>query len=231
VSQELDWSVGEILKSLQKNGLDERTLVIFTSDNGPWLLYGDHAGSAGPFREGKATTFEGGVRVPCIMRWPTQIPANRVVRELAATIDMLPTLAKLAGAKLPVDRTIDGKDIWPLIKAKPGASTPHEAYFYYWGQHLQAVRSGPWKLHFFHTYTKPDPAGGFAKPGKYATKEIGLELFNLEQDIGETTNVAAQHPEVVKRLQALAEASREDLGDSGTKRDGKKVRPAGKVSE
>jgi arylsulfatase A len=231
VTQELDWSVGEILKSLQKNGLDERTLVIFTSDNGPWLLYGDHAGSAGPFREGKATTFEGGVRVPCIMRWPTQIPANRVVRELAATIDILPTLAKLAGAKLPGDRTIDGKDIWPLIKAEPGASTPHEAYFYYWGQHLQAVRSGPWKLHFFHTYTKPDPAGGFAKPGKYATKEIGLELFNLEQDIGETTNVAAQHPEVVKRLQALAEASREDLGDSGTKRDGKKVRPAGKVSE
>jgi len=231
VIQELDWSVGEILKSLKKNGLDERTLVIFASDNGPWLLYGDHAGSAGPLREGKATTFEGGVRVPCIMRWPTQIPRNRVVRELAATIDVLPTLARLAGAKLPGDRPIDGKDIWPLIKAQPGATTPHEAYFYYWGQHLQAVRSGPWKLHFPHTYTRPDPAGGAAKPGQYATKEIGLELFNLEKDIGETTNVAAQHPEVVKRLQALAEASREDLGDSGTKREGRNVRPAGKVTE
>src|SRR6185436_5125419 len=231
VIQELDWSVGEILKSLKKNGLDEHTLVIFTSDNGPWLLYGDHAGSAGPFREGKATTFEGGVRVPCIMRWPTQIPRSQVIRELAATIDILPTLAKLAGAQPVPDRTIDGKDIWPLIKMQPGAKTPHEAYFYYWGQHLQAVRSGPWKLHFPHSYTKPDPAGGSAKPGKYATKEIGLELFNLERDIGETTNVAAQHPEVVKRLQALAEDAREDLGDSGTKREGKNIRPAGKVVE
>jgi len=231
VVQELDWSVGEILKSLKKSGLDERTMVIFTSDNGPWLLYGDHAGSAGPLREGKATTFEGGVRVPCIMRWPTQIPPNRVIREMAATIDILPTLAKLAGAKLPADRTIDGKDIWPLISMRPGVTTPHEAYFYYWGQHLQAVRSGPWKLHFPHTYVKPDPAGGAAKPGKYATKEIGFELFNLEQDIGETINVAAQHQDVVKRLQALAEASREDLGDSVSKRNGKNVRPAGKVSE
>jgi arylsulfatase A len=231
VIQELDWSVGEILKSLKKNGLDERTLVIFASDNGPWLLYGDHAGSAGPFREGKATTFEGGVRVPCIMRWPTQIPRDGIVRELGATIDILPTLATLAGAKLPADRIIDGRDIWPLIKMQPGAKTPHEAYFYYWGQHLQAVRGGPWKLHFPHSYTKPSPAGGAAKPGVYATKEIGLELFNLEQDIGESTNVAAQHPEVVKRLQALAEAAREDLGDSSEKREGTNVRPAGKLIE
>jgi len=230
VIQELDWSVGEILSTLKRNGLDEKTLVIFASDNGPWLLYGNHAGSAGRLREGKATTFEGGVRVPCIMRWPTQIPRDRVVTELAATIDIVPTLAKLAGAKLQADRIIDGKDIWPLM-AQPGAKSPHEAYFYYWGQHLQAVRSGPWKLHFPHTYTKPDPAGGGAKPGKYATKEIGLELFNLERDIGETTNVAAQNPEVVKRLQALAEVCREDLGDSATKREGKNVRPAGKVLE
>lgn len=231
VIQEIDWSVGEILKSLKRNGLDERTLVVFTSDNGPWLLYGDHAGSAGSFREGKATTFEGGVRVPCIMRWPKQIPRNQVIHELAATIDILPTLATLAGAPLPTDRVIDGKDIWPLVKMQPGAKTPHEAYFYYWGQQLQAVRSGPWKLHFPHTYPKPSPVGGSAKPGKYETKEIGLELFNLEQDIGETTNVAAQHPEVVKQLQALAEAAREDLGDSGVKRDGKNVRPAGKFIE
>ena len=158
-------------------------------------------------------------------------PRNQVVRELAATIDILPTLATLAGAKLPTDRTIDGKNIWPLIQMQPGAKTPHEAYFYYWGQHLQAVRSGPWKLHFPHSYTKPDPAGGSAKPGKYATKEIGLELFNLEKDIGETTNVAADHLEVVKRLQAVAEAAREDLGDSGEKREGRNVRPVGKVTE
>ena len=129
VIQELDWSVGEILKSLKKNGLDERTLVIFASDNGPWLLYGDHAGSAGPFREGKATTFEGGVRVPCIMRWPTQIPRDRTVRELAATIDILPTLATLAGAKLPADRIIDGRDIWPLIKMQAGRQDPTRSLF------------------------------------------------------------------------------------------------------
>jgi arylsulfatase A-like enzyme len=231
VIQELDWSVGEILKSLKKNGLDERTLVIFTSDNGPWLLYGDHAGSAGPLREGKATTFEGGVRVPCIMRWPTQIPSNRVVRELAATIDILPTLAALAGAGLPADRPIDGKDIWPLVKLQAGAKTPHEAYYFYWGGHLQAVRSGPWKLHFPHSYPKPEPAGSNARPGKYTTREIGLELFNLDQDIGETTNLATQHPEVVQRLQALAEVSRVDLGDSALKRVGKNVRSAGKITD
>jgi arylsulfatase A-like enzyme len=231
VIEELDWSVGEILKSLKVNGLDERTLVIFTSDNGPWLLYGDHAGSAAPFREGKATTFEGGLRVPCIMRWPTRIPKDRIVRELAATIDILPTLATLAGAKLPADRIIDGKDLWPLITVQPGAKTPHNAYFYYWGQHLQAVRSGPWKLHFPHNYTKPSPVGGAAKPGVYATKEIGLELFNLVEDIGESRNVADQHPEVVRRLQALAETAREDLGDSGEKREGKNIRQAGRVDE
>ena len=230
VIMEIDWSVGQILATLKKLGLDDRTLVIFTSDNGPWLLYGDHAGSAAPFREGKGTTFEGGVRVPCIMRWPGRIPANAVCRELAVTLDILPTLAKLAGADLPKDRIIDGKDIGPLISGQPGAKTPHEAFFYYWAQHLQAVRSGNWKLHFPHSYPKPAPVGGNALPGKYANESIGLELFDLEADIGEKSNVAAMHPDVVKRLEALAELARDDLGDSETKRKGKNVRLAGQLS-
>lgn len=231
VIRELDWSVGEILKTLTREGLDEKTLVIFTSDNGPWLLYGDHAGLALPLREGKATTFEGGMRVPCLMRWPGRIPAGTVNREMALTMDLLPTLAKLCGADVPKDRVIDGKDIWALMSNQPGAKTPHEAFFYYWAQHLQAVRSGPWKLHFPHSYTKPDPPGGGGKPGKYATKDIGLELFDLDKDVGESRNIAAENPQVVKCLQALAERAREDLGDSETHRQGKNVRLAGQVGK
>ena len=231
VIMEIDWSVGQILDALKKHGLDERTLVIFASDNGPWLLYGDHAGSALPLREGKATAFEGGVRVPCLMRWPGKIPAGAVCRELAATIDVLPTLAHLAGAEVPPERIIDGKDIWPLISGQPGAKTPHEAYFYYWNLHLQAVRSGQWKLHFAHDYPTPNPVGGKAKPGNYATQKIGLELFDLVTDAGETTNLAGKHPEVVARLQELAEKCRQDLGDSATGRKGMNVRPPGRVTE
>lgn len=229
VTTEIDWSVGQILAKLKDLGLDDHTLVIYTSDNGPWLLYGDHAGSAGPLREGKATSFDGGVRVPCLMRWPGKIPAGTVQRELAATIDVFPTLAKLIGAPLPDDRIIDGKDIWPLVTSQAGAKSPHEAYFIYWGLELQAVRSGKWKLHFPHTYPKPSPAGGSGQPGKYAQQKIGLELFDLEADVGESKNVADGHPEVVKRLQDLADRCREDLGDSATKQQGKNVRPPGRV--
>jgi arylsulfatase A-like enzyme len=229
VIMEIDWSVGQILAALKKHGLDDQTLVVFTSDNGPWLLYGNHAGTALPLREGKATAFEGGLREPCVMRWPGRIPAGRVCREVAATIDLLPTIAKLAAASVPADRIIDGKDIWPLMSGQPGAKSPHEAYFFYWEQELQAVRSGQWKLHFPHTYPKPEPAGGDGQPGKYATNQIGLELFNLEQDIAESKNVAAQHPDIVKRLEALAEQCREDLGDSRLKRIGRNARPPGRL--
>ena len=231
VIMEIDWSVGQILASLKSNGLDEKTLVVFTSDNGPWLLYGNHAGSALPLREGKTTTFDGGLREPCIMRWPGRIPAGTVCRELAATMDLLPTFAKLAGAELPRDRIIDGRDIWPLMSGQPGATTPHEAYFCYWGKHLQAVRSGKWKLHLAHDYDHPDPPGHDGKPGKYAKREISVALFDLETDIGETKDLAAQHPEVVTRLQALAKQCREDLGDSAVEQQGKNVRPPGRVEQ
>lgn len=224
VLEEIDWSVGQVLGALKSNGLEDNTLVIFTSDNGPWLLFGDHAGSAGPLREGKATTFDGGVRECCIMRWPGKIPAGKVCREMAWSMDVLPTVAKLAGTEAPADRIIDGKDIWPLMSGAPGAKTPHEAYYYYWGRELQAIRSGNWKLHLPHDYVHPDPAGSGGKPGKYATLKIGSALYDLEADPGEKTDLAARHPDVVKRLEAIAAAAREDLGDSRTKTQGKNVR-------
>lgn len=230
VIMEIDWSVGQILAALKKNGLDERTLVIFTADNGPWLSYGDHAGSAGPLREGKGTSWDGGQREPCIMRWPGKVPAGSVCRTPAMTIDVLPTLAKLAGAKLP-EHAIDGKDIWPLLAGTKGARSPHEAYYFYWDRHLQAVRSGGWKLHFPHRYRtlagKPGGTGG--KPVPYSQAETPLALYNLEKNPGETANVADKHPEVVERLKALAEKAREDLGDSATKTKGKGVRPPGRI--
>lgn len=228
VIQEIDWSVGEILGALKRNGLDDNTLVVFTSDNGPWLLYGSHAGDARPLREGKGTTFDGGVRVPCLMRWPGKIPANTVCRELTMTMDLLPTIAKLTGTNAPTDRIIDGRDIGPLMTAQPGARTPHEAYYYYWAQGLEAVRSGPWKLHFAHDYAHLAVPGGGGLPGKYTRPKITGALYNLEKDISEQHDVAAQHPEVVTRLQALAERARADLGDSLTKRKGENLREVGK---
>lgn len=229
VIMEIDWSVGEILAALKKHGLDEQTLVIFTSDNGPWLSYGDHAGSSGGLREGKGTSWEGGVREPCLMRWPGKIPAGSVCREPAMTIDLLPTIAKLAGAELPGHK-IDGLDIWPLISGKPGAKSPHEAYYIYWGQELQAVRSGKWKLHLPHSYRTlaGKPGGKDGKPSAYGQQKTGLALFDLENDVAEKTDVAEKNPDVVKRLQELADKMRDDLGDSALKKKGAGVREPGK---
>jgi len=229
VIMEIDWSVGEILRILKQFNLDQQTLVIFTSDNGPWLRYGDHAGSAGPLREGKMTTFEGGFREPCIVRWPGKIPAGAVCREIAMTIDFLPTLARLAGAEVPTDRILDGKDIWSLMSGQPGATTPHEAVLYYWGEELQGIRSGKWKLHVPHSYRRSDSPGKGGKPGDEVVRQIGLELFDLEEDIGENINVAARHPEVVKRLAGSLESARKDLGDSLTGQQGRNVRPPGRI--
>jgi arylsulfatase A-like enzyme len=224
---EIDWSVGEILKALKRHGVEENTFVVFTSDNGPWLVYGNHAGTAGHLREGKGTVFEGGVRVPCIMRWPGKIPAGDVCNELAVTFDLFPTFAKLAGATVPNDRVIDGKDIWPLLI---GGKTPHEVFYYYWAQHLQAVRWGKWKLHLPHSYPHPEPVGKEGRPGTVRNKQIGAALFDLEQDPGEMNDLYAQQSSVVNLIERLAEKAREDLGDSATKRIGKNVRPAADVN-
>ena len=228
VIAEIDWSVGQILDAIKGAKLDEHTLVIFTSDNGPWLSYGNHGGSAVPFREGKGTTFEGGIRVPFVARWPGRIPKG-VARDLPAmTIDLLPTIAAIAGARTPADRVIDGRDIWPVLSNERNATSPHDALYFYWGTELQAIRSGRWKLHLPHPYQSLASAGTNGMPGRYVRKELELSLFDLEKDPGETTNVAGSQPEVVSRLMQHVERAREDLGDSLTKRTGKNVRAAGR---
>jgi arylsulfatase A len=231
VIMEIDWSVGQILATLKRLNLDENTLVLFSSDNGPWLSYGNHAGSAGIYREGKGTTWDGGHRVPFIARWPGKIPAGRTCNELCATIDLLPTCVKLAGGTIPTDRIIDGKDIWPLLTDEK-AKSPHDVFYYYWNTGLEAVRSGPWKLHFPHDYRSlQGTPGKDGLPGGYVQAKTGLALYNLESDPSEKNNIAADHPDVVARLQKLAEVAREDLGDSLTKRPGKNLRPADKLNE
>jgi arylsulfatase A len=232
VIMEIDWLVGEILGALKKNGLDEKTLVIFSSDNGPWLSYGNHAGSAGPLREGKGTSFEGGHREAFIARWPGKIPANSVCDVPAMTIDLLPTIARLTGASLP-EQKIDGLDIWPLLAGEPGAKNPHAGYYHYYKQNeLQAVRSGDWKLVFAHDSRsmQGQAPGKDGIPGKYRNEKVEPALYNLREDLGEKKDVAAANPEVVKRLEALAEEARADLGDTLTKRVGSGVRQPGRLT-
>ena len=229
VMMEVDWSVGQILETLRKHKLDKDTLVVFTSDNGPWLSYGDHAGSSGPLREGKGTMFDGGCRESTLMWWPGTIPAGSVCSTPAMTIDILPTVAELIGAKLPAHK-IDGKSIVNLVTGKNDKS-PQEAYYFYYGQQLQAIRMGKWKLHFPHGYRtmagRPGGTGGI--PTKYSQAKIGLSLFNLEEDIGESTDVKAKHPKVVAKMQALGQAMRKELGDQGKKGSGQ--REAGRLAK
>jgi len=223
----MDWGVGEVLKALDETGLADQTLVIFTSDNGPDTRgpY-DKRGQAFPLRAAKATTREGGVRVPCLMRWPSRIPAGLVCREIASSMDVLPTVAGIAGAKPPQNRIIDGKDILPLM-TKPGAPSPHEAFFYYYHEKLEAVRSANWKLVFPRSEMADTPYEG--KKGASKPALLPEALYDLAADVGETTDVIGKHPEVVARLRALAERMREDLGDSATKQKGKNRRPLGRV--
>jgi len=210
VIREIDASTGELLETLKKLGIDKRTLVVFTSDNGPWLSKGEHGGSAKPLRDGKFSTYEGGMRMPCIMRWPGTIPANSTCPEIAATIDLLPTFANIAGAKIPGDRKIDGKDISNIL-VEPDAKSPRKSFYYYNELRLGAVRSGKWKL-------------VFKQKDNNAT-----ELYNLKQDIGEQNNIAEQYPQVVKALQKLADKMRGDLGDSARNLKPKNARPAGQA--
>ena len=191
VIEEIDASVGTVLEAIKENGLDARTLVVYTSDNGPWLSMKHHGGSAKPLRAGKFTTFEGGMRVPMIARWPGRIPAGSVSAEVAATFDLLPTFAKLAGGALP-KQTIDGKDISALLVAAD-ARSPHEAFYFYRGGKLQSVRQGKWKLHL-------------GKPGRGKKKAAAPLLYDLSRDIGETKDVAGAEPQIVERILAAAKA-------------------------
>ncbi len=230
VIAEIDWSVGAIEDALSRAGVSDETLLIFTSDNGPWLVFGDHAGSTAGLREGKGTTFEGGVRVPALFRWPGVIPAGHVSAEPAMTIDLLPTIAKLIGAPLP-PLAIDGADIGPLL-TDDGAASPHEAlFFWYQRNDLEAVRSGRFKLHFAHGYRSMigRAPGKGGRAGQYDwNRRTGTELYDLVDDPAEARNVAADHPDVVARLSRLADDMRRRLGDNLTRSVGTDSRPAGR---
>ncbi len=216
--EEIDWSVGEILRTLRELGIDKRTLVIFTSDNGAHRRFG---GSNAPLRGWKGSTWEGGMRVPCVMYWPGTIPAGLVCDEVTSTMDILPTFAKLAGAEVPKDRIIDGHDISALMTGQPGAKSPYRAFFYYQIDQLQAVRSGRWKLHL--------PLERKKKNWGEPIPDVPLQLYDLKRDISESRDVSKQHPDVVERLFAYAEEAREDLGDVG--RQGQGIRPAGYIDD
>lgn len=223
VIEEIDWNVGRIFETLREEGLDKNTYVFYMSDNGPWYLGSSeghikrigpdaeaHGGSALPLRGAKTSVWEGGLRVPCIMWAPGQIPAGTICSEIASTMDMLPTIATLAGGETPTDRVIDGHDITNILHGVQGATSPTQAFYYYTRTQLRAVRSGPWKLHlalksdqFWARYSKPEDVIDIPEP----------LLFNLEGDISETTDVSNQHPSVVKKLLQLAEDARNDIGD------------------
>lgn len=231
VMMEIDWSVGQILAELKKQGLDKNTLVMFTSDNGPWLNYGEHAGSSGGFREGKGNSFEGGQRVPFIVRWPGVVPAGRVSNKLLSTIDILPTVAALCGAKQP-QRKIDGFNFTSLLTGDD-SQTPREQFLYYYRRNnLEAVRQGNWKLVFAHpgrTYEGFAP-GRNGQPGEVNENySFPGALYNLERDPGERYDVKVQFPEIVISLEKIAEAARADLGDDLQNRTGANVRQVGRI--
>jgi arylsulfatase A-like enzyme len=214
--EEVDWSVGQVLEALRSQGLDKDTLVVFTSDNGPWLIRGADGGSAGPLRGGKGSTWEGGVREPTIAWWPGHVPAGSVNDAVAGTIDLLPTFVSLAGGTVPATPVIDGRDITPILMGQSKESA-REAHYYFSGYDLQAVRQGRWKLAL-----APQPEDNKKKGVKVAA---GLRLYDLDAEIGEQTDVAAQHPDIVAKLKALADKMAAEIGG----KEPSARRPAGEV--
>jgi arylsulfatase A-like enzyme len=234
VIMEIDWSVGEILKALKNNGLEENTIVIFLSDNGPWLSYSGHSGSAYPLKEGKGTSWDGGVKVPAIMKWKGQWEGGMVQDNPAMSIDLLPTISKITGAKLP-ELPIDGRDISGMLKDK-GIKSPQEAYFIYYNRNeLQAMVMDEWKLYFPHKYRviAPDQEprnDGF--PLQYTmTDVLEMELYHLPNDPGESVNVLYKHPDVLEKMMKIADKAREDMGDALLKKEGENSREPGRKTE
>ena len=231
VIQEIDYSVGRIMQTLADEGLDKNTIVIFTSDNGPWLNFGNHAGNAGGFREGKGTSFEGGQRVPCIMRWKGTIQPGMVCNQLASTIDIFPTIAAITGAPLSAN-TIDGVDLSLILKGDMSAA-PRKTFLYYYRKNaLEAVRRDNWKLVLEHpsrSYLNQIPGkDGF--PGKAPENVLmPLALYDLRRDPGEVYDVKAYNPQIVQELQLLAEEARKDLGDELQNKVGLNNRLPGKL--
>ena len=232
VMMELDWSVHQIVETLEKEGLTNNTIVIFTSDNGPWINFGDQQGSAGGLKEAKHTSMEGGQRVPCIVKWPNVVPAGLVCNRLASAIDILPTLVEITGATMPENK-IDGVSLLPLWQGDLSVS-PRDLMFYYYGNNnLRAVRDARFKLilpHKYFSYENSLPRDG-GYPGKMCEVEVELALFDLRRDPGERYDVNDLYAEEVLKLQKVVAAMREDIGDSITSVEGKNVRPSGCIDE
>ncbi len=217
VMMEIDWSIGEITGALDRNGLKDNTIVIFTSDNGPWKSYGNHSGKTpfggprekAPFRDAKGTSFEGGIRSPCIISYPPEIQPGTSSNSIFSTVDFMPTLAALTGAGLPSNQ-IDGENVWDIIAGKDGAKNPHDYYPVSTGDRFEGVISGDgrWKLHIPHQYRVVSEVGNDGAGGKYIQQEIGLSLFDLDNDSDEKYNVMEDYPEITKKLLGFAEAHR-----------------------
>ena len=216
VIMEIDWSVGQIIDALKKNGIDNNTLIIYASDNGPWLNYGKWGGSAGPLREGKGTMWEGGARVPCIMRWPDKITPGQSITKIASTIDIYPTIAEIVGDEIN-GYANDGVSLMPILNGDKNSNPRNELYYYY-GEKLIAVRKGKWKLVFPHVYRSYEgvEAGKNLHPGPYNKGSSGLELYDLINDIGERKDVAALYPHIVRELEQVGNLARSKLGDKLT---------------
>ena len=231
VIQEIDYSVGAIMKALKDNNLEDNTIVVFTSDNGPWLSYGKHAGSTGIYREGKGTTWEGGQRVPCIVWYQNEIKPNTVISTPLMGIDWLPTFANVTNSNLSENK-IDGKNIWEILINKTD-KPPHEAlFFYYHVNSLHAVRYGDWKMYFPHRYRTLSGREGRDDgiPIKYEYVNLETtELYNLIDDPSETKNIYNEFPEIAKKIEILADIKRKEIGDDLTKVNGTENRPIGMI--
>jgi arylsulfatase len=229
---EIDWSVGQIIKKLKEYKIYENTLFIFTSDNGPWLNFGNHAGSALPLREGKGTAWEGGQREPTIMSLPNLIKGEQTIETPMMAIDILPTIAEITGAELPKNK-IDGKSVLKILTGEDNQS-PQEAYFFYYkSNELHGLRYKDWKLYFPHSYRTLNgrEGGKDGYPVKYEMNTIeNIELYDLKNDISETNNVAAQYPEVVEKIKVIANGMRSKLGDKLYNIEGTENRPAGIIN-
>jgi arylsulfatase A-like enzyme len=232
VMMEIDWSVGEVVKTLKEIGADKNTIVIFTSDNGPWITFGDYQGSAGGLKEAKHSSFEGGQRVPCIIKWPGIIPEGIFCNRLVCAIDILPTLANITGAKLS-DNKIDGVNILPVLKGNFKTQPRKLLYYYYGNNMLRAVRNDRFKLVAPHSYASNEGQlpGKDGIPGKTPHRETDWSLYDLRRDPGERYNVIEMYPEVVESLKQALDSMRVDIGDSNTNSVGANVRQAGKASE
>ncbi|MCJ7679716.1 MAG: sulfatase [Candidatus Aminicenantes bacterium] len=205
VMMEIDWSVGRIMEALKSNGLEKNTLVIFSSDNGPWISYGNHAGTT-PYREAKGTSFDGGVRSACIIKYPLKIKQETVSEKTFCSIDILPTVCHLTGAELPTN-VIDGKNVWDLIAGKPGSTNPHDYYAFSTNSNFEGLISadGRWKLHLPHTYGTLVQAGRDGLPGSHKRESIELSLYDMKNDPYEKVNVIEQYPQIAAQLMEFAD--------------------------